>query len=204
MSYTSSTDFLALLRQTNNGVRLLEMPGLDYLIAALSRAGLFRLWVSQDAPTTNQTTTAWLRPALPSWSAEGTFFLWSADLGQYQVATPALWNALFTQVASQYVFQSVNTGIATINPDTTLLAVQRSNPSSTVLTLPTISTRFGRPLRIVDYSTSVANHLISLVPVEPSATIMQKNPWQLFSTADQLSGITLYPSTDLNAWVITP
>lgn len=90
MSYDPRTDFLALLRQSNDGVALERAPLLDIVLAALARGGLFRLSVSQTAPTANQVTTAWLQPAQPSWTAEGTLRLWDAGTSQYVPATPAL------------------------------------------------------------------------------------------------------------------
>lgn len=204
MSYVTSTDFLALLRQTPNGVRAMQMPGLDYVITALSRAGLFRLWVSQTAPISNQTTTLWLRPALPSWSAEGTVLLWNGLTSRFEQATPELWFNLFSQGAAQYVFQGITAASGEINSDTTLLAVQRVAPAATVLTLPPLGLRNNVPLRIVDFSSSVTNHLITLNPFEIGVTIMRRTSWGLYSTEEQLAGITLHPSTDLNAWVITP
>lgn len=95
MSYTSSTDFLALLRQTSGGVRSTRMPGLDYLLAGFARAGLIRLSVGQTAPTADQSITAWLQPSSPSFAAEGTVFLWDAVNASYEPATPTLWQALF-------------------------------------------------------------------------------------------------------------
>ena len=62
MSYNPATDFIALLRLTAGGVRSEQMPGLDYVVAALARIGLFSLSVGQTAPTVNQATTVWLQP----------------------------------------------------------------------------------------------------------------------------------------------
>lgn len=208
MSYTPASDFLALLRNTPGGERLLSMPGLDFTISALARAGLFRLWTGETPPLTNQTTTVWLKPAQPSWSAEGAVFLWDAVAGGFTGATPELWSTLLGSGSGggggAYVFQAVTTGGDTVGVDTTLLAIERVNPVSTLLTLPLIAARNGVPLHIVDFSSAVAAHLITLDPVEPSATIMRQSTWKVYSTPDQLGGITLFPSTDLNAWVIAP
>lgn len=94
MSYSPLTDFLALLRQTSGGVRSERMPGLDYVVAALARAGLISISVGQTAPTVNPATTVWFQPAVPSWTAEGAVFLWNAAVNSYQVATPTLWSSL--------------------------------------------------------------------------------------------------------------
>jgi hypothetical protein len=90
MTYNPATDFLAMLRLSSDGTELLRGPLLDIVLSALSRAGLFTLSVGQTAPTTNQATTAWLQPAQPSWTAEGTLWLWDVNAAAYAAATPAL------------------------------------------------------------------------------------------------------------------
>jgi len=205
MGYNPTTDFLALLRNTGSGVRTEQMPGLDYIIAGLARAGLINLVVSATAPTTNQAATAWFQPASPSWSAEGVLYLWSAAAGTYQPATPALWAAFLIPIVSGYVFQSANAVSTAINAGTSLLAIQRAAPAATGLILPTLAGQYasGKKLQIVDFSTGVTNHTITLT-VPDTATIMQSASWQLLSTPDQLAGVMLQPSPDLNAWIIAP
>lgn len=203
MSYAPTTDFIALLRQTSGGMRFLRVPGLDFMVAGLARAGLFLLWTGQAAPTINQAKTLWFKPALSSWAAEGVVFLWNAADAQYELATPALWEALFTASAPT-VFQSVNAaGPVAIASATSLLAVQRAAPVNTALTLPAVASRNGKLLRVVDWSTAVAGHEID-VTAAGGETIMQRATFKLFSTADQLAGVQLYPSIDLTGWVIAP
>jgi hypothetical protein len=208
MGYTPTTDFLALLRNTGGGVRTEQMPGLDWVVAALARAGFITLSVSATAPTSNQAATAWFQPASPSWTAEGVLFLWNATTSTYQPATPALWSAYFLPVISGYTFQSVNAANASITAGVTLAAVQRAAPAATALILPTLAAQFasGKKLQIVDFSTTVVNHVITLTVPELVAppTIMGQASQQLLSTAAQLAGIMLQPSPDLNAWVIAP
>lgn len=98
MTYTPSTDLLALLRNTANGERVTSVPGLDWVVAALARAGLITLVVSQTAPTVNQAITAWFKPNIPSWTAEGVLFLWNGTA--YAPATPALWNQVISSSGS--------------------------------------------------------------------------------------------------------
>lgn len=203
MSYNPTTDFLGLLRQTADGARLERMPGLDYVVAAMARAGLFSLSVGQTPPTVNQPTTVWLRPSLPSWTAEGAVYLWNAPTGAYVPATSALWNALLAP--SGYAFQSATLASNLINTGTTLLAVQRVNPVSTALLLPNLAAQWasGRKLQIVDFSTGVVNHTIVLTTPDGS-TIMQQPNWQLNSNAVQLGGLMLQPAPELNSWVVAP
>jgi hypothetical protein len=205
MSYSATTDFLALLRNIGGVERLGSIPGLDWFVEALARAGFINLFVGQSAPIANQASTAWFQPAVPSWSAEGQLFLWNATLSVYQPATPALWQTYFLPLISGYAFQSVTAGAAAIVAGTSLVAVQRVSPTATALTLPTLASQFasGKKLQIVDFSTAVTNHTITL-SVPDSATIMQQATFQLLSTAVQLSGVMLQPSPDLNAWVIAP
>jgi hypothetical protein len=100
MSYTPATDFLALLRTMPDGtVRLSSMPGVDWLLAGLARAGLVTLWTDPaNAPTANQATTVWLKVSSTSWAAEAAVLLWDTNAGAYSVATPALWSTLLRAV----------------------------------------------------------------------------------------------------------
>jgi len=100
-------------------------------------------------------------------------------------------------------FQSIAAATGTVAAATTLFAIQRAAPAATAVLLPSIASRNGRLLKIVDFSTGVTNHTITLTTPDGS-TIMQNASWQLLSTAAQLAGITLQPSPDLNAWIIAP
>lgn len=203
MAYNPITDFLALIRNSSDGAAVGQIPGLDYVVAAMARAGMFRLYVGQDAPIVNQETTVWLKPSVPSWVAEGTVWLWDAGTGAYVLATPALWNNVLAP--SGYVFQSATSAANTINTGTTLLAVQRVAPAVTVLMLPNLLAqwRTGRVLKIVDWSSGVTDHTIALTTPDGS-TIMKLASWQLSSSPDQLAGITLNPVPNLSGWVIAP
>lgn len=202
MSYSPLTDFVALIRNVGNSASVARMPGLDFVVSAMARAGWFQLWTGQAPPTANQATTVWLVPSSPSWVAEGAVYLWNASTGSYVPATPALWDALLVG-AFGYVFQSVTTASDLVNDTTSLLAIQRAAPVATTLTLGSVVARRGRALRIVDWSSAVAGHAITLAPASGS-TIMRLTSFQLLSTPDQLAGITLHPSTDLNGWAVAP
>lgn len=89
MVYNPATDFVALWRNIAGVLSKLEMPGLDYVIAALARSGVITLSVSATAPVVNQSVTAWLQAAVPSSSAEGVLFLWNPATSAYAAATPA-------------------------------------------------------------------------------------------------------------------
>lgn len=90
MAYNPATDFLALWRNIAGQVSKEQVPGLDYVVRAMARAGLFTLTVSATAPVANQATTAWLQTAVPSYSAEGVFFLWDKVTTAYLPATAGL------------------------------------------------------------------------------------------------------------------
>ena len=203
MAYNPLTDFIALLRLSGGVASMERMPGLDYAVAAMARAGLFSLSVGQTAPTSNQPTTVWLRPSVPSWVAEGTVFLWNASTGAYAPATPALWIVLLS--SGGYAFQSAALANNAVNVGTTILAVQRAAPGATGLVLPNLAAQWllGRSVKIVDWSTAIVNHLITLTTSDGSS-IMKLPSWQLLSTPDQLAGLTLHPAPDLNAWIIAP
>lgn len=90
MVYNPATDFVGLWRSILGTVSKTEMPGLDFVLAAMSRAGLITLSVSATPPLANQSTTAWLQAAVPSYSAEGVLRLWNPVTAAYVAATPAL------------------------------------------------------------------------------------------------------------------
>lgn len=94
MPYNPSSDFVGLWSAVSGGVQKAQMPGLDFVVQALGRAGLLRISTSATAPITNQLTTAWFRPTSPSFSGEGTLFLWDASLNMYVPATPELFLAM--------------------------------------------------------------------------------------------------------------
>jgi len=101
MVYNPATDFFSLWRNNAGQVSKLEVPGLDVVIAALARAGLFTLSVSATAPVANQSTTAWLKAAVPSYSAEGALNLWDKVTTTYLPATAALFLQLLEATAGQ-------------------------------------------------------------------------------------------------------
>jgi hypothetical protein len=203
MSYNPVTDFIGLLRLVGSGVRSERMPGLDYVIAALARAGMFALSVGQTAPTVNQASTFWFQPAIPSWTAEGTLYIWNPVAAAYQQATPALWQSILSPSGS--VFQSLAAANNIINPGVSLAAIQRAAPAATAVQLPTIAAQFisQKDIVLADFSTTVTNHTITLSTPDGS-TIMQKATWQLISTPDYLQRARLRPSPDLNSWVLIP
>lgn len=203
MAYDPLTDFLALLRQSADGVGFERMPGIDYVVSAMARAGMFRLSVGQTPPTSNQQSTVWFKPSVPSWVTEGIVYLWDASTAAYAIATPALWRTLLAP--GGYFFQSVTSASGVVPIGTTVLAVQRIAPANTALVLPSLSAQWlsGSDLKIVDWSTSIINHTITLATTDGS-TIMKQSSWGLRSTPDQLAGITLTPVPDLDGWIIAP
>jgi hypothetical protein len=54
-----------------------------------------------------------------------------------------------------------------------------------------------------DHPRDPATYTITLTTPDGS-TIMQRASWQLLSSTEQLSGLMLQPSPDLNSWVIAP
>lgn len=152
MSYAPTTDFLAMLRETSGGVRMERMPGLDYVVVALARAGMITLSVSATAPLASQITTAWFAPAIPSTSAEGTLFLWNAGTLEYEPATPALWAAIFT-ATSVPVIQDVAVA-GPVNVQTNADVVRVQNVGALVTLVMPLSANMAGPVLISDW----ANH----------------------------------------------
>lgn len=211
MAYNPITDFPALLRVTGGGERFERMPGLDFVVLALARAGMITLSVSQTAPTVNKATTAWFLPASPSWTAEGVLFLWNGTTEAYEVATPALWTALLAVVflTNNYLFQSAPAANNVVDAGTSVLAVQRDNggiAAATSITLPNLNAQWAaqpNKLQVVDFSTNILSHDITISTPDGS-TIMGLASLQVYSTPDQRAGVSLQPVPELNAWIVTP
>lgn len=140
MAYNPVTDFLALLRQTSGGMRTERVPGLDYVLAAMARAGFFQLSVGQTAPTSNQASTVWLQPALQSWTTEGTVFLWNPGTLVYEPATPALWAALLAAQSVRVVQDVSAPGPANVQVNASIVRVL-SGPVT--LIMPLASAKVG-------------------------------------------------------------
>jgi flavin-binding protein dodecin len=90
---------------------------------------------------------------------------------------------------------------ATVAAGTAAVAIQRAAPSTTALALPPVLSQNGVPLHIVDWSTSVTDHTITLTP-DGSEKIMQAATWPIYSNTTQLGSLTLYPSTVLGGWYL--
>jgi hypothetical protein len=101
MAYNPLTDYVGLYRLAGGSVSKMEMPGLDFAVSALARAGLITLAVSATAPVVSQSTTAWLQAAVPSYSAEGVMRLWDPVTTAYVAATPALFFKMLETAAGQ-------------------------------------------------------------------------------------------------------
>lgn len=110
---------------------------------------------------------------------------------------------LVSNVISGGSFSSTTLATATIPDRTALFAIQRSAPTATTLTLPTLANQVGKLLALADFSTGVTNHTITITP-SGGATIMQQASWTITSSSNRLASITLRPSTDLNNWVVEP
>lgn len=108
MSYDPKADFVALTRLVSGGAVFERMPGLDWVVAALARAGMINLYSGQTAPTSRQPVTVWFRTASPSWTAEGAVLLWNSSTGAYSLATPKLWFALLRAASGVRLLEANN------------------------------------------------------------------------------------------------
>lgn len=129
MSYNPLTDFLGIWRNIAGQVSKVEMPGLDYVVASLARAGFITLSIGAAAPVANQSVTAWLQTAVPSYSAEGTMFLWNPVTAAYVPATPALLIVMLQTAAGQngvswYEGNAVPANVVGNNGDFFILSVE--------------------------------------------------------------------------------
>lgn len=96
---------------------------------------------------------------------------------------------------------AVVTGATAIPAGTRGIAIVENAPTATTLTLPSVVSQDQTPLTIVDLSTNVTEHTITLTP-HGTDTIMRLPSYQIVSTTDQLSSITLYPFTSLGIWYV--
>lgn len=158
MSYAPTNDFLSLLRQTPGGVRSVRMPGLDFVVDALARAGLVTLVVGASPPTANQALTAWFKPATSSWASEGILFLWNPVTQEYETATPALWSAL---VAPVTVLQDVNT-VGPVNVQTNATIVRVLNVGAPVTLVMPLSTAKVGSVLICDWANLAGTNAIQI------------------------------------------
>lgn len=162
MSYAPATDFIGLLRQTSGGARVERMPGLDYVVAALARAGMFQLSVSDTPPVANQSVTAWFRPAVPSWASEGTLYLWEADTAQYVPASSMLWSELFITTAAATNIQMIKTpGPVNVNGTANVVLVNQTVSAPITLVMPLASAKIGDVL-ISDWKGDAGNNTITI------------------------------------------
>ncbi len=98
----------------------------------------------------------------------------------------------------------VTTSSYTVEAGVRAIAIQRTSPTATAITLPAVTGQSGIPLSVIDWSTSVTEHAITLTP-DGSETIMQAASYEILSTpSSQGIGLTLYPSTTLGGWYIAP
>jgi hypothetical protein len=93
MTYAAGTDFVGLYRTMTGGTKKAEMPSLDFIVAAMQRAGILVVSIGGSQPTANQAKTAWFRPATPSYSGEGVLYFWDTVSSAYLPATPKLFLA---------------------------------------------------------------------------------------------------------------
>lgn len=177
MSYTPTTDFLALLRLTSGGVRTERMSGLDWLVSAMARAGLFLISVSDTAPLSNQTTTAWFRPASPSWALEGALFLWNATTIQYEPATPTLFAALLTAVSPKVIQDVAVAGPTNVQTNASILRVMNVGAPVT-LVMPLASLKTADCL-LTDWANHAGTNPITINLTAPDTFPNGVTSWQI-------------------------
>ena len=166
MSYTPSTDFLALLRSTAGGMRTAQMPGLDYVIAAMARAGMFSLSIGQTPPTSNQDETVWLKPALQSWTAEGAVFLWNAATLEYEPGHHHLWAALWAAAQEEDLQDVTTAGPVDILAHSDIVRVMNVGAPVT-LVMPPSSEKVGAVL-VSDWANAAGTNNITITLENPA------------------------------------
>ena len=163
MSYNPATDFPGMLRLIGSSLRSERVPGLNFVIDALARANIFNISIGQTAPTVNQATTMWFQPAIPSWIAEGTVWLWNSVAGVYQVATPALWAAFLLSNAQAAPARTITASGAFVmsTGDQSILLNRTLAVAASSTTLPAGSA-VGQIYNIEDYAGNFNAHPVTI------------------------------------------
>jgi hypothetical protein len=117
--------------------------------------------------------------------ADTTFDDWDAGLTQTRPQAPVV----------------VTGSSAVVAATTSVVVIQRASPATTGLTLGAVSARLGLPLLIVDLSTSVTSHVITVTP-NGSEKIALQSTLVLTSTASQLAHAQINPSVDVSGWYV--
>lgn len=117
---------------------------------------------------------------------------YNSTLGGFQLVNQS------KQAAGGSGLVQVTGASATITAGTPAVAIVRTAPVTTSLTLPAVSAQADK-LQIFDWSSSVTGHTITINRAG-SDMIMRATSFQLFSNAASLASITLYPSTTLGGW----
>lgn len=130
-------------------------------------------------------------------SAASYVLVWNSTTGVFSLALAGSLSGNPGQV------QQIITASDTVQIGSGLVAVNRTAPTATAIALPSIYEWGSAELPIIDWSTSVTEHTITLTP-DGSETIMRAASWDLVSNAAQLSSITLRRSIELNGWYIAP
>lgn len=163
-------------------MRSVRMPGLDYVVAAFARAGIFVLSVGQTAPTTNQASTAWFRPAVPSTVAEGVLFLWNVTTQAYEPATPTLWSSMLRTPAT---IQDVTTvGPVAVLPGASVVRVQNVG-APVALTMPLSANKSGSVL-ISDWLNAAGTNNITVTLTAPDVFPGGGNTWVIAGDAGSI------------------
>ena len=90
---------------------------------------------------------------------------------------------------------------AVIAAGTTSVAISRAAPATTGLTLPSVTDQNGVPLLIIDWSSAVVAHTITLTPAV-GETIERNATWPMVSNPAYLARAILYPSVTLDGWIV--
>lgn len=94
-------------------------------------------------------------------------------------------------------------GTINVTAGTAALAVTGTGLTTTSVNLPTVAAQDGVPIRIIDWSTSITEHAITITP-NGAETIMNAADWTIYSNSSQAASLSLYPSTTLSGWYIAP
>lgn len=118
-----------------------------------------------------------------------------------RVSTPSLVQLPFNGGAAIATPTIVTVSSYTVLDSDTLIIIERNAPAATSILLDATANRAGISLLIVDWSTNVTEHIITVTP-NGAETIMRQASWQMVSNDVQLTAGVFYPVIDLNGWII--
>lgn len=176
---------------------------IDRALYAAIIAGIVDLWTNNTVYAVGDIVISPEDGTLWSVSVGHTSALSPTTFSQDRAAHPTYWITFPDGFQSE---PSLITGATYIVTTETNVAISKVAPTTTGITLPSVASRGGRPIRIIDWSTGITDPTGHTITITPNGVekIMQQATWQMFSNSVSLASGTLWPSITLNGWYSAP